>query len=68
MSFKDISYLGLWRPFCSAELKLLCHFGRGYNENRFELGPVVQMSSRHFLPRALAVHLFGGVEPFVQVW
>ena len=27
MSFKDISYLELWQPFCSAEWNLLCNFG-----------------------------------------
>ena len=26
MSFKDISYLELWRPFCSAEQNHLCNF------------------------------------------
>ena len=35
MSFKDISYLELWRPFCSAEQNHLCNFGRGYYEERF---------------------------------
>ena len=25
MSFKDISYLELWRPFCLAELNHLCN-------------------------------------------
>ena len=26
VSFKDISYLELWRPFCSAEQNHLCNF------------------------------------------
>ena len=49
MLFKDISYLELWLPFCSAEQNnlCLCNFGRGYPEeqfykNYFEFGPVVQ--------------------------
>ena len=49
MLFKDISYLELWWPFCSAERNnlCLCHFGRGYPEEQFynkyfEFGPVVQ--------------------------
>ena len=33
--FKDISYLELWRPFCSAERNDLCNFGRGYQEKLF---------------------------------
>ena len=28
MPFKDISYLELWQPFCSAERNHLCYFGR----------------------------------------
>ena len=35
MSFKDISYLGLWWSFCSAEQNHLCKFGRGYQEEQF---------------------------------
>ena len=35
MSFKDISYLELWRPFCSMERDHLCNFGRGYQEEEF---------------------------------
>ena len=47
MLFKDISYLELWQPFCSAEQNHLCNFGRGYNEdqfceNNYKFGPVVQ--------------------------
>ena len=29
MPFKDISYLKLWRPSCSAEWNLLCNFVEG---------------------------------------
>ena len=35
MSFEEISYLELWRPFCSAEQIHLCNFGRGYYEEQF---------------------------------
>ena len=30
MSFKDISYLELWWPFCSVEQSNLCNFGSGH--------------------------------------
>ena len=32
MPFKYISYLELWRPFCSKEQIQLCNFSRGYHE------------------------------------
>ena len=35
MSFKDISYLELWQPFCSAEWNHLCNFDRRYYEEQF---------------------------------
>ena len=35
MSFKVISYLELWRPFCYAERNHLCIFCRGYQEEQF---------------------------------
>ena len=35
MLFKDISYLELWQPFCSAERNHLCNFGRGHYEEQF---------------------------------
>ena len=35
MSFKDISSLELWRPFCSVEQNHLCNFGGGYNQEQF---------------------------------
>ena len=34
MPFKDISYLKVWWPFCSAEQNHLCIFGRGHYEER----------------------------------
>ena len=67
MSFKDISYLELWQPFC------LCNFGTGYQEEQFceiifnlERWFRGRCHLKDFLSRALAALLFGGVEPFVQ--
>ena len=34
MLFKDISYLELWWPFCSAEWNHLCHFERRHHEEQ----------------------------------
>ena len=35
MSFKDISYLELWWPFCSVEQSDLCNFGRRHHDKHF---------------------------------
>ena len=35
MSFKDISYLEIWRPFCSAEQNHLCNSSREHHEEQF---------------------------------
>ena len=35
MRFKDISYLELWRPFCSTEWNHLYNFGRRNHEEQF---------------------------------
>ena len=35
MSFRDISFLELWQPFCSAEWNYLCNFGRRHHEEQF---------------------------------
>ena len=35
MSFKDISYLELWWPFCSVEWNHLCNFGKVHYEEQF---------------------------------
>ena len=35
MLLKDISYLELWQPFCSAERNHLCNLGRGYYKEQF---------------------------------
>ena len=34
MSFKDISYLELWQPLCTADPNHLCNSGRMYHEER----------------------------------
>ena len=45
MSLIDISFLGLWQPFCSAEQNHKCNFCKGYYEEQFsgiiEFRPVV---------------------------
>ena len=33
-SFKDISYLELWQPFCSVDWNHLCNFGRRHHEEQ----------------------------------
>ena len=67
MSFKDISYLELWQPFCSAKLNHLCNFVRVYTEEQFcEINLNQDQWFRDFIPGALAALLFGGAEPFVQ--
>ena len=35
MSFKDISYLELWRPHCSVERNHLCNFGNRHHKEQF---------------------------------
>ena len=37
MPFKGISYLELWKSFCSAERYYLCNFDRGYHEEQFRV-------------------------------
>ena len=75
MLFNDISYLELWQPHCSAEQKHLCKFGRGCYEEHFceiifNLGHWFRRRChlKDFLSGALAALLFGGGEPFVQIW
>ena len=68
MRFKDISYLELWRPFCSAERNQLCNFGRGHHEEQFceiilNLGQWFgRCCLKDFLSGALAAILFSGAE------
>ena len=71
MLFKNISYLELWQPFCSAKRKHLCNFGRGWFEEQFceiisNLGQWLRCCLKDFLSGALAALLFGGAESFVQ--
>ena len=68
MSFKGISYLELWQPFCSAEHVHLCNFCRGHYEEQFckiilNLGHWFRKCClKDFLSRALATLLFGEAE------
>ena len=62
MSFKDISYQELWRPFGLAE-KTMCNFCKRPLSgtilwNYFVFEPVVQMSYKDILSWALATPLF----------
>ena len=73
MTFKGISYLERWQPFCSAEQNHLCNFGRGYYEEQFcviilNVGQWFRRRCRlnDFLSGALATLLFSGAEPFMQ--
>ena len=72
MSFKDISYLELWRPFCSMVWNHLCNFGRGHYEGQFcefisNLGQLFRRCClKDFLSGALVVLLSSGAEPFMQ--
>ena len=72
MSFKDISYLELWPPFCSVEMNHLCNFGRGYQEEQFcEIILNLDQCFRRchlndFLSGALAALLLGGVVSFMR--
>ena len=72
MSYKDISYLELWWPFCSAGQNHLCNIDVGYQEKQF-CGIIINLNQlfrrcylSFFLSGALAALLFSGVEPFVQ--
>ena len=72
MTFKDISHLELWQPFCSTERNHLCIFGRGCYEEQFceiilSLGKWFRRCRlKDFFIWALAALLFGGAEPFVE--
>ena len=67
MYFKDISYLELYQPFCSAKQNHVCNFGRGqYEKHIFEfisnLAQWFRRSSRvkYLLFGAMADLLFSG--------
>ena len=61
ISFKEISYLELWGPFCPADQNHLSNFCRGNNAEQF-CGIILnldQMSLKDLLSRALAALMFG---------
>ena len=69
MTFKDISYLEFWWPFCSAEWNCLWNFGRGYYEE--QLCEVIfnfdQWFRRKCLLKIFIIWSSGSTcEPFVQ--
>ena len=62
---KNISYLELWRPFCSVEWNHLCNFGRGYYEEQFcEIISYLDQWFRRCLIKVFLIWSSGG--PFVQ--
>ena len=74
-SFKDISYLWLWRPFCSMLPNYLGNYGSGpYAEHFCET--VLNLEQwfkrknclKTFSSRALAAPLFRRSKSFVQFW
>ena len=72
LSFKDISYLELWWPFCSAVQHHMCNFGRRYQEEQFckiilNLDPWFRRRChlKDFLSGAPAFLVFGRAEPFM---
>ena len=68
MSFKGISYLDLWRPFCSAKLNHLCTFGRRHHKKQFR--EIILKLDRWFRKRChLKLFLSGTlVAPFTAEW
>ena len=73
MSFKDISYLELWRPLCSTEQNHLCNFKGEYPEEHFyesifnlDLWSRRWCCLKYFLSGALAVLVFSGADPYMQ--
>ena len=75
MSFKGISYLELWQPFCSAELKHLSNIGRRHHEEQFfEIIFNLDWWFRERCHLKLCLiwrsggPFYSGVEPFVQFW
>ena len=72
MPFKDISYIELWEPFCSAEQNLLNNFGRGCYDEQFceiilKLGLWLRRGChlKDFLSGALAVLVWWGTS---EIW
>ena len=74
LSFKDIYYLELCRPFCSVEWNNLCNFGRWHYEKQFsefisKIGSVVQVEMSF---KRIPIWSLGGPpvqwsEPFMQI-
>ena len=66
MSFKVISYLGLWWPICLVEQNHLCNLSREYHEEQFseiilnldQLVVQEEILFKRFLSRALAALMF----------
>ena len=70
ISFKYISFLELWWPFCSVERNHLCNFKREHYEEQFcefisNLGQWFRCRLIYFLSGALAALVFDGAEPFI---
>ena len=67
MRFKDISYLELWQPFCSAEWIHLCNFGRRHHEE--QLCEIILNLDQWFKKRCrLKIFLIcSSFSPFVQL-
>ena len=65
--FKDIPYLELWRPSCSAEHNHLCNFGKEYYEEQFceIILNLDQWFRRKCLLKIFLIWSSGG--PFVQL-
>ena len=66
MSVKYISYLELWKPFCSAEQNHLCNSGSGFYEEQF--CETILNSDQSFKSSfLLKIYLiWSSVGPFVQ--
>ena len=66
MSFKEISYLQFWQPFCSAEQNGVCNFGRGhYKKHLCEIiFEIFQWFRRRYLLNTFLIYTYGG--HFVQ--
>ena len=72
MPFKDISYLELWWPFCSAEWNHLCNLVEGITRKNSEKN-ILNLDQwfrrchlKDFSSGTVEVLLFSGAEPFVQ--
>ena len=69
MSFKVISYLELWRPFCPTEWNHLCNFGKGHFEQKFcEI--ILNLDQDEMSLKDISnleLWQLGGAGPFVQL-